>query len=82
MKKFYYVLGALVVAAAIFAFIAIMLKKLKVSLSVEGIDDDLLGDGEDEGNQDIQLTIDNDTDYLRELNSLIDDDPQIEVETL
>ncbi len=81
MKKFYYVLGALVVAAAIFAFIAIMLKKLKVSLSVEGIDDDILGDGE-EDNNDIQLTIDNDTDYLKELNSLIDDDPQIEVETL
>ena len=33
MKKFYYIVGAIVTAAAIFAVVAIILKKIKVSLS-------------------------------------------------
>ena len=57
MKKFYYIVGAVVTAAAIFAFVAVMLKKLKVSLSIEGIDDVL---EEEEDNGDITLTIEND----------------------
>ena len=48
MKKFYYIIGAVMTAAAIFAIIAIMLKNLKVSLCIEGLDDDILEDIEDE----------------------------------
>ncbi len=57
MKKFYYIVGAVATAAAIFALVAIMLRKLKISLSIEGIDDDIL----DETNDDeITLSIEND----------------------
>lgn len=56
MKKFYYILGAFVTAATIFALIAIMLKKIKVSLAIEGVDDIT----EDENEEDITLTIEND----------------------
>lgn len=57
MKKFYYVVGAVVTAAAIFGFIAVMLKKLKISLSIEGIDDE---DLEEPENNDIELTVEKD----------------------
>ena len=57
MKKFYYIIGAVAVAAAIFAIIAIMLKKLKVSLCIEGLDENLLDDAEDE---DITLSFEDD----------------------
>ena len=56
MKKFYYIVGAIVTAAAIFAVVAIILKKIKVSLAIEGVDD--ITEDEDEG--DITLTIEND----------------------
>ncbi len=56
MKKIYYIVGAVVIAAAIFAVIAIMLKKLKVSLCIEGIDDNLLD--EDENNGEVTLSFD------------------------
>lgn len=56
MKKFYYIVGAVVTAAAIFTFFAVMLKKIRVSLSIEGIDDEL----EEKENDDITLTIEND----------------------
>ena len=59
MKKIMYFIGAFVTLAAIFAAIAIMLKKLKISLSIEGIDDTL--DAEEPGN-DIDLTIESDAD--------------------
>ena len=42
MKKFYYIVGALVTATAIFTLVAVMLKKLRISLCIEGVDDDLL----------------------------------------
>ena len=89
MKKFYYVVGAFVTAAAVFAFIAVMLKKLKISLSIEGIDDAIEDESE---NDDIELTIEKepaseddfseDEDYLeKELDSMLsDDEPEIEVE--
>jgi hypothetical protein len=56
MKKFYYIVGAFVTAAAIFTFIAVMLKKIKISLSIEGIDDEII----EEENEDITLTIEDD----------------------
>ena len=56
MKSFYYIIGAVVTAAAIFAIIAVVLKKLKVSLCIEGLDDeDILDDITDE---EITLTFD------------------------
>ena len=54
MKKIIYFIGAFVSVAAIFAAIAIMLKKLKISLSIEGIDDSL--EDEDAGSN-IDLSI-------------------------
>lgn len=56
MKKFYYIVGAFVTAAAIFTFFAVMLKKIKVSLSIEGIDEEL----DENENEDITLTIEDD----------------------
>ncbi len=53
MKKFYYVIGAFATAAAIFTFIAVMLKKLRISLSIESINDDI----EEPENTDIELSI-------------------------
>ena len=47
MKKFYYIVGAVVTAAAVFALIAVMLKKLRISLSIEGIDDEILEETDD-----------------------------------
>ena len=91
MKKFYYIVGAAVTAAAVFTFIAVMLKKLRISLSIEGIDD---GDLENE-NGDIELSIDSDenkeeSDYKEDeeyLKKELDDmlaeeteEPDIEVE--
>ena len=54
MKKLFYLIGAFVTVAAIFATIAVLLKKLKISLSIEGIDDEI----EDENNGDIDVSID------------------------
>lgn len=66
MKKFYYVVGALVTAAAIFGLIAVMLKKLRISLCIEGIDDELLDDVY-EGDE-VTLTFDDsDEDFLDEV---------------
>ena len=41
MKKFYYIVGAFATAAAIFAIIAVVLRKLRISLCIEGIDDEM-----------------------------------------
>ena len=57
MKKFYYIVGAVVTATAIFAFIAIMLKKMRISLSIEGVDDTI---EEEDADGEITLTIEND----------------------
>ena len=79
MKKFYYIVGAVVTAAAVFAFIAVMLKKIRVSLSIEGIDD-VINDEED--NEDITLTIENDEDddsdilIKEEIDTLIEEDSE------
>lgn len=48
MKKFYYIVGAVVTATAIFALIAVMLKKLRISLCIEGIDDEMVDDVQDD----------------------------------
>ena len=56
MKKFYYIIGAVATAAAIFAIIAVMLKKLKVSLCIEGLDDESILD--DVTEEDITLSFD------------------------
>ena len=75
MKKFYYILGAVLTAAAIFAIIAIMLKKLKVSLCIEGLDEDLLDDIDDE---EITLSYEDDADaeYEPEIETVITDDEE------
>ena len=70
MKKFYYIIGAVVTATAIFALIAVMLKKLRISLCIEGIDDELMDDVADE---EITLSIDDDEDFF-------DYEPEIETE--
>lgn len=92
MKKFYYIVGAVVTAAAVFTFIAVMLKKLRISLSIEGMDD---GDLDENENGDIELSIDSDenkeeSDYKEDeeyLKKELDDmlaeeteEPDIEVE--
>ena len=77
MKKIYYIVGAVVTATAIFAFLAVMLKKLRISLSIEGVDDAIEEDREDE---EISLVIENDDsedeDELikEEIESMLDDD--------
>ena len=79
MKKFYYIVGAVVTATAIFAFIAIMLKKLRVSLSIEGVDEIEDADEEVE-DEEITLTIENDesedSDVLlkEEIESMLEDE--------
>lgn len=54
MKKIIYLIGAFATAAAIFGAIAIMLNKLKISLSIESIDDTI---EEEEPGSDIDLAI-------------------------
>ena len=56
MKKLFYFIGAFVTVAAIFAAVAVLLKKLKISLSIEGIDDEF----EEEENGDIDVSVDGD----------------------
>ncbi len=74
MKKFYYIVGALVTATAIFALIAVMLKKLRISLCIEGIDDDIL---EDDENEEITLSFEDEEDgldYEPEIETVVSDD--------
>lgn len=54
MKKIIYFIGAFVTVAAIFGTIAVLLKKLKISLSIEGIDD-TLDDEETAGDIDLSI---------------------------
>ena len=71
MKKFYYIIGAVVTATAIFALIAVMLKKLRISLCIEGIDDEIIDDVADE---DITLSIEEDEediDYEPEIETVV-----------
>jgi hypothetical protein len=67
MKKFYYIIGAVATAAAIFAIIAVMLKKLKVSLCIEGLDDESILD--DVTEEDITLSFDDEE---------LEEEPEIE----
>ncbi len=53
MKKLIYWIGTFATVAALFAAFAVMLKKLKISLSIEGIDDTL---GEEEEEKDIDVS--------------------------
>ncbi len=79
MKKFYYIVGAFVTAAAIFTFFAVMLKKLRISLSIEGIDDEI----EDMDDGEIELTIhDGEEDLLGEDFTLEDFDGLLEEEDI
>ena len=57
MKKVFYLIGAFVTMAAVFATIAVMLKKLKISFSIEGIDDTI--DEETNDNIDVSIKEDN-----------------------
>ncbi len=65
MKKFYYIVGAVVTAAAIFGLIAVMLRKLKISLSIEGIDDEILDDTTD-GEVTLSIEDDEEDDFFDE----------------
>ena len=62
MKKFFYLIGAFVTVAAIFATIAVLLKKLRISLSIEGISDDEV----EEENTDIGVSIESTEDSFDE----------------
>lgn len=62
MKKIIYLIGAFVTTAAIIGAIAVMLNKLKISLSIEGIDDSMDTD-EDDGH--IDLSIEKDADEAK-----------------
>ena len=59
MKKIIYLIGAFVTTAAIVGAVAIMLNKLKISLSIEGIDDTL---DEENAKNDIDLSIEHEHD--------------------
>ena len=89
MKKLFYVIGALVTAASVFALIAILLKKLKISLTIEGLDDEGMCDcGECEdcasAGDNISVTIDGDElcddDIEVEFTQEDDDDIDVEIE--
>lgn len=75
MKKFYYIIGALVTATTLFLAVAILLKKLRVSLSIEGIDDEYLAEDD---LSDIDLSIkDSESDF----DSLLEDnEPEIDID--
>ncbi len=60
MKKIIYLIGAFVTTAAIVGAIAVMLNKLKISLSIEGIDDTL---DEENAKNDIDLSIENEHEH-------------------
>lgn len=72
MKKFYYIIGAVVTATAIFALIAVMLKKLRISLCIEGIDDEIIDEATDE---DITLSFEDEDEAF-------ECEPEIETETV
>ena len=59
MKKIIYLIGAFVKTAAIVGAVAIMLNKLQISLSIEGIDDTW---DEENAKNDIDLSIENEHD--------------------
>ena len=74
MKKFYYIVGAIVTATAIFALIAVMLKKLRISLCIEGIDDEIL---DDDMSEEITLSFEDeedDFDYEPEIETVVAED--------
>ncbi len=75
MKKFYYIVGAAVTAASIFALIAVMLRKIRISLSIEGVEDDIL---EDLGDGEITLSIEKDEepdeDFSQEIETVISEE--------
>jgi hypothetical protein len=75
MKKFYYIVGAAVTAASIFALIAVMLRKIRISLSIEGVEDDIL---EDLGDGEITLSIEKDEepdeDFSEEIETIISEE--------
>lgn len=69
MKKLFYFIGAFVTLAAIFTAIAILLKKLKISLSIEGINDEI----EEEEANDIDVSIDNGEDLFGEAEDAVEE---------
>ena len=75
MKKIIYLIGAFVTTAAIVGAIAVMLNKLKISLSIEGIDDTL---DEENAKNDIDLSIENENKHEHE--SAASDDTEKSVE--
>ena len=75
MKKFYYLVGAAVTAATIFALIAVMLKKIRISLSIEGVEDDILEDlGDGEITHSIEKDEEPDEDFSQEIETVISEE--------
>lgn len=68
-KKLLYLIGAFTTAAAIFVAIAVLLKKLKVSLSIESMDDSL----DEAEKDDIDVVIENAADKAKEAAEAVED---------
>lgn len=85
MKKLFCIIGAFVSLAAVFATAAVLLKKLKISLSIEGIDDSIVDDND---NPDIDLSIEDEEPNFDEteevveaaLDEMLDEDDEKEIE--
>lgn len=78
MKKLFYFIGAAVTAASVFAAIAIMLKRLKISLSIESVDDE---DLEEELGEEVTVTV-QDEETPEEDDSDIASEIEIELQNL
>lgn len=85
MKKLFCIIGAFVSLAAVCAAAAVLLKKLRISLSIEGIDDSIVEENE---NPDIDLSIEDEEPNFDEteeaveeaLDEMLDEDAEKEIE--
>ncbi len=77
MKKFLSILGGIIAAASILTAIAVILKKIKLSFSIEYSDDDLFEN--DENEKDISVTVEDEKDDGNiEIDIPLDESPEIE----
>lgn len=77
MKKFLSILGGIIAAASILTAIAVILKKIKLSFSIEYSDDDLFEN--DENEKDISVTVEDEKDEGNiEIDIPLDESPEIE----
>lgn len=64
MKKFFAILGGIVAATSILAIAAVILKKIKLSFSIESADDDFGFDSDDF--HDVSVSIDEDSEEKKD----------------